>query len=163
MTIETSAATFPEPVASPTRRVRRDGALVGLVVGGVATLPLVVSWFTAGESPWWLLASLPAGIVAGAAAAPSINPGRRIAARTIIGAAATAFLVGDAVVCLALVVLYPPRADWAVLAALPNTMAMYLFGVITVGWLAMLLLVPLAAVGAFSLRAWRARGGAAWA
>jgi hypothetical protein len=138
---------------------RRDGALVGLMIGVLATVPAVIEAVANGSIEWWILASIPAGSVAGAAVAPAVVPGARIAIRTIVASAAVAFLAGDAVVCVAILVLYAPRNDWSVLTALANTVAMFLLGMVTVDWLAMLVLLPVAAVGAFVLRARLARHG----
>ncbi len=132
---------------------RREGALVGLVVGGAAVVPFVASALDNGSLEWVLLSSIPAGIVAGAITAPRIAPGRKIGFGTVATAAATAFLVGDALVTVGVLVLYGPRNEWTFPAALGNTLGMFLLGVITVGWLAMLVLLPIATVGALLLRA----------
>jgi hypothetical protein len=156
----TTSGSVGQPVGSSAPRASRDGSIAGLLVGCLASVPVAISWWTGGSVEWWLLASIPAGFAAGSVAGPSIAPGRRIAFRTVAGAATTAFLVGDAVVCLALLVLDGPRSDWSILAAVANTVQLYVLGVITVGFLAMLVLLPIAAVAAFVLRAWRARRGA---
>jgi len=119
----------------------------------MAQIPFLVSLLARESTEWWLLASIPAGAAAGATAGPHVRPGRRLPIRHIAGSAVVAFLVGDALVSLAVALLYAQQTEWSLVDIVVNVAGMALLGLITVGWLAMFVLLPIAAIGAAVLRA----------
>jgi hypothetical protein len=131
---------------------RRDGALVGAMIGMLAVLAATIPDLAGGTFEAWVAVSVPAGAVAGAAVAPGIRTDRRTSSGRIAGAAFLAFLVGDLIICGWLSLRAVGPSDWSLLTVVLNTIAGAGWGVVFVGWLAILILSPVAAVGAFVLR-----------
>ena len=141
---------------------RWAGAQVGGVIGLLAILTAAIPALGGGSVEWWITASLPAGIVTGAAVAPGIRTGRRTSGGRIARR------------CLPrLPRRRPPVSAWLAietalvgesdpLTIVLNTIAGALLGIVAIGWLATPILTPVAAVGAFALRerTRRAGGGA---
>ena len=105
--------------------------------------------------------SVPAGAVAGAAVAPGIRSDRGTSGGRVAGAALLAFLVGDLIVYGWLALQAAGPDDWSALTVVLNTIAGTGWGVVFVGWLAVLILTPVAAVGAYILRERTRRAGGA--
>jgi hypothetical protein len=148
----------------PTERAaatRRDGALVGGAIGLLAAAAATIPVPSGGSFEAWILASIPAGVAAGAIVAPGIRPEERLSFRRIAAAAFIALLVGDAIVCLGISIISARGNDWSALEVILNAIAMWGWAIPLVGWLAMLILIPIAGVGAVVLRERTRRAGRA--
>jgi hypothetical protein len=79
----------------------RGGAFVGLVVG------TAIGIAGSANSQWWLLLSIPVGVLVGSAVEAPIQPRRRIPLRTILKAALLADFLGAYAVAAVLVATDP--------------------------------------------------------
>jgi len=141
------------------RATAGDGARVGIAIGVVA-LAAAMPLGGALTAAWWVPAAIPAGAVAGGWAGPRISVAEPVPPRLVASAALIATLVGDAAISLALLVgSQSARAGGPIgmLAAAASAMAA---GLITVGWFAMLVLLPVAAAAIAIVRARAARPAA---
>ncbi len=146
------------PMESRLTGRRSDGALIGGVIGllaVVAALEPVVS------GSGWIAVSVPAGALAGAAVAPGIRSDRRPSGGRIAAAALLAFLVGDLIVCGWITLGAAGPNGWSALTVVLNTIAAAGWALVFLGWLGVLILSPVAAVGALILRERIARAGGA--
>ena len=141
---------------------RAAGAQVGAVIGLLAVLAAAIPVLAGGSFEAWVAVSVPAGAVAGAAVAPGIRTDRRTSGGRIAGAALIAFLVGDLIVCGWISLAAAEPNDWSALTVVLNAITGAGWGLVFVGWLAILILSPVAAVGTLVLRerTRRARGRA---
>jgi hypothetical protein len=148
---------------TPSRAATRAaGAQVGAAIGLLAVFAAAIPALVGGSFEAWATVSVPAGVVAGAAVAPGILTDRRPSGGRIGAAAFLAFLVGDLIVCGWISLEAAGPNDWSALTVVLNTIAAAGWGVVFVGWFALLILSPVAAVGAFVLRERTRRvGGAA--
>jgi hypothetical protein len=162
-TFGAAAATGPSGDPPGRAATRWAGAQVGTMIGLLAVLAAAIPVLAGGSFEAWLAVSVPAGAVAGAAVAPGIRTDRRTSSGRIAGAAFLAFLVGDLSVCGSISLAAAGPNDWSALTVVLNTIAAAGWGVVFVGWLAMLILAPVAAVGAFVLRERTRRAGGATA
>lgn len=134
------------------RATAGDGGRVGAAIG-VLALAAAVPLGGASTGAWWLPVGIPAGAASGAWAGPRIVVSAPIRLRLVAASALIATLVGDAAICLVLQLgSSAARADGA-LGVLVSTGTTMVVGLITVGWLAMLVLVPVAAAAIAIVRA----------
>ena len=140
---------------------RSAGAQVGALIGLLAVLAAAIPVVAGGSFEAWVIVSVPAGAVAGAAVAPGIRTDRGTSGGRIAGAALLAFLVGDLIVYGWLALQAAEPDGWWPVTVVLNTIAGAGWGLVFVGWLAMLILTPVAAVGAFVLRERTRRAGGA--
>jgi hypothetical protein len=131
---------------------RRAGAEVGAMVGLVAVLVATIPILAGGSFETWIVASVPAGALAGAAVAPGIRANRRLSGGRLLAAAFVAFLVGDLLVSGWFAVETAQFGETPLLSIVLNLIATVLLGVVGLGWLATLFLSPVAAMGALVLR-----------
>ena len=131
------------------------------MIGLLAVLAAAIPVLPGGSFEAWVTVSVPAGAVAGAAVAPGIHTDRRPSGGRIAGASLVAFLVGDLIVCGWFSLDAAGRDDWSALTVVLNTIGAAGWGVVFVGWFALLILAPLAAVGAYVLRERTRRAGGA--
>jgi hypothetical protein len=134
------------------RATRRAGAEVGGLIGLLAVLAAAIPVLAGGSFETWIAASVPAGTIAGAAVAPGIRTNRRLSGGRILAAAFIAFVVGDLQVCGWIAVQAARAGESPVLSIVLNTFAGALLGIVAIGWLAMMILSPVAALGALVLR-----------
>ena len=132
-----------------------DGARVGAAIG---VLALAVGLSAGG---WWLPAAIPAGAIAGAWAGPRIVVGGAIRGRLVAAGAAIATGVGAAVISAGLAVASPSMRTGGPAAVLGAWISATLLGLLSVGWLAMLVLLPVTAAAIAIVRARAARPNAA--
>jgi hypothetical protein len=132
-----------------------DGARVGAAIG---VLALAIGLSAGG---WWLPAAIPAGAVAGAWTGPRIIVGGAIRVRLVVAGAAIATVVGATVISAGLAVASRSISDGGPAAVLGAWSSATVLGLLTVGWLAMLVLLPVTAVAIAIVRARAARPNAA--
>lgn len=137
----------------------RGGAAVGLIVGTAVGIAGSLS------SQWWLLLSIPVGVLVGAAVEAPIQPGRTLPTRTVLKAALLADFLGAYAVAAVLVATNPNLgASIAGSGPIAETIS---FGTTALAYAGIWMLVltgPSAMIGAFALRHLRsrqARSGAA--
>src|SRR5262249_53314130 len=133
---------------SVTKRAR--GALVGVALAAVVML--LATTLGAGWSTPWLIAAIPAGATAGAVVGPWVRPGDRTPIRVVVGAALIADAVGIGIISVAISIVehlgpYPPGESLFV-EAITDALVLFLFS----GWLGLIVLLPVAWIGALVLR-----------
>ena len=122
------------------------------MIGVLAVLAAAIPILAGGSFETWIAASVPAGALAGAAVAPGIRVNRRLSGGRMLAAAFVAFLVGDLLVSGWFAVETAQFGETPPLSIVLNLIATALLGVVAIGWLATLILSPVAAVGALVLR-----------
>lgn len=137
-TIEEGASSTADRRAAMTHGTRADGARVGAAIG-VAALAIGLP---SGEG-WWLAAAIPAGAIAGAWAGPRVAVEAPIRARLVIGVAATATVVGDAAISAGLALTSETIRGPA--GVLSGWVGLIVLGLLSIGWLALLVLLPVSA------------------
>jgi hypothetical protein len=118
------------------RATASDGARVGAAIG---VLALAIGLSAGG---WWLPAAIVAGAVAGAWAGPRVVVDGPIKSGVVVAGAAIATFVGAVVVSAAVVVGSSSIRNDGFASLLGAWLSRTLVALLSVGWLAMLLLLP---------------------
>jgi hypothetical protein len=139
-------------VARPARVTAGDGARVGAAIGMLA-LAAALPLGPAVTAAWWVPAAIPAGAAAGAWAGPRVATTGPIRLGLVAASALIATVVGDAAICLFLQLGSASARAGGALGVLGSAGATIVVGLITVGWLAMLVLLPVAAAAIAIVRA----------
>jgi hypothetical protein len=147
----TPGTTADQPLVRTGPASRSEGARVGAAIGLFA----VAIGVTTGQA--WLAAAVVAGPVSGAWAASRIVRGKQVARRVVVGAAGLATLVGAGTVALGLAILSVRHGD-PMSQLVGPWLGMWLFGLISGGWIALPALLPIAWLGAVILANRSARG-----
>jgi hypothetical protein len=130
-----------------TAGARADGARVGAAIGVLA--------LAAGLSPsgWWLGAAIPAGAIAGVWAGPRVAPGAPIRARLVLATAAVATGAGAATIAAGLAVASESIRESGPLGFVGSWIALIALALLGIGWLALLVLLPVSAAALAIVRA----------
>ena len=136
---------------------RTRAAIVGATIG-LTTFAVALVFRSGDESvPWLVAASIPAGLIAGAAVGSSIRSNEPIRSRVVFGGALIADLVGIVVVSSGAAIdasagPYPPETP------LPITILGFTgLGLVSYGWFASLPVAVFALIGGLLVRSWEER------
>ena len=142
-------------IAPMTQGTRADGARVGAAIG-IAALAIGLP---SGEG-WWLAAAIPAGAIAGAWAGPRVAVQAPIPARLVVAVAAISTVVGDAAISAGLALTSASIRDGGPPGVLGAWIGLTVLGLLSIGWLALFVLMPVSAAAVAILRSRAGRGGA---